>query len=248
MKKSVLSLTILAAVVVFIMASCGVNHKKPGTIYMPDMTYSNASETYASSVIPNEDGDSIEARKPVAGSIPRGWIPADDRIRTNEAYLLSYTAKNHFTHDAAKWQEEYDRAAGSLKDPLEFTAENKEAGKKLYQIHCVNCHGEAGNGQGNLIVLPDGADGPYTAVPPDYKKRLPEIKDGNIFYSVSYGKGMMGGYGYSLNVTERWQVIHYIKGLAGIDGAASGADATAESKANDKAGKDGVVKDATKKM
>ena len=42
---------------------------------------------------------------------------------------------------------------------------------------------------------------------------------------------MMGGYGYSLNVTERWQVIHYIKSLAGIKGEADSApiaDATAK--------------------
>ena len=32
----------------------------------------------------------------------------------------------------------------------------------------------------------------------------------------------MGGYGYQLNVKERWQVIHYIKSLAGITGEATG--------------------------
>ena len=83
-------------------------------------------------------------------------------------------------------------AAKVMKDPLPFTDENKAAGKKLYTTHCINCHGEAGNGQGNLVVLPDGSDGPYTAVPPDYKKRLPEIKDGNIFYSVRLWQGYDG--------------------------------------------------------
>ena len=35
----------------------------------------------------------------------------------------------------------------------------------------------------------------------------------------------MGAYGYSLNVTERWQVIHYIKSMAGIAGDATGSAA-----------------------
>jgi mono/diheme cytochrome c family protein len=212
------NLIYIAVAAIFLLSSCSNNDPKhPGYVYMPDMMYSRAYETYDASPIVNEDGDSVETRKPVKGTIPRGWIPEDEVIRSNSAYFLSYTAKNHFTHDAAKWQEEYDYAGASIKDPLPFTQENKDAGKKLYTTHCVNCHGETGDGQGNLVVLANGNDGPFTAVPPDYKKRLTEIKDGNVFYSVSYGKGMMGGYGYSLNVTERWQVIHYIKGLAGVE-------------------------------
>lgn len=243
MRKQFVKVAMVVAVV-SLLSSCAFDAKKPGRIYMPDMTYSNALETYAASEIPNEDGMKYSVRKPVAGTIPRGWIPADEKIRTNDAYLLSYMSKEFFTHDPAKWEEEYAKAATSLKDPLEYTDENKAAGKKLYETHCINCHGAAGNGQGNLIVLENGQDGPYTAVPPDYKKRLAEIKDGNIFYSVSYGKGMMGGYGYSLNVTERWQVIHYIKGLAGINGDATGAGATAQTTNAD----GDVKKDDKKKM
>ena len=244
MRKQLIKVS-LVAVVVSLLSSCAFDAKKTGRIYMPDMTYSNALETYSPSDVPNEDGLNVSTRKPVAGTIPRGWIPADEKIRTNDAYLMSYMAKNHFTHDAAKMEEEYAKAATMLKDPLEYSDDNKAAGKKLYEIHCINCHGAAGNGQGNLIVMDDGKDGPYTAVPPDYKKRLNEIKDGNIFYSVSYGKGMMGGYGYSLNVTERWQVIHYIKSLAGITGDATFAGATAM--VADKAKEDkAAAKDAPK--
>lgn len=246
MRKQIINVALVAASLT-LLSSCGFDPKTPGRVYMPDMTYSNALETYAPSVIVNEDGDSVSTRKPVAGTIPRGWIPADEKIRTNEAYLMSYMSKSYFTHAADKWQEEYDKAAASLKDPLEYTEENKAAGAKLYNTHCINCHGAAGNGQGNLVVLEDGTDGPYTSVPPDYKKRLPEIKDGNIFYSVSYGKGMMGGYGYSLNVTERWQVIHYIKSLAGIDGAATGAGAPKEEDKKDGAKAEAPKADTKKK-
>ena len=246
MRKQIIHLAMMAAVI-SLLSSCGFDAKKPGRIYMPDMTYSNALETYAPSVIKNEDGDSVSTRKPVKGTIPRGWIPADEHIRTNESFLMSYMAKNYFSHDPAKWDEEYAKAASSIKDPLEYNDDNKAAGKKLYAIHCVNCHGTAGNGQGNLVVLEDGTDGPYTAVPPDYKKRLPEIKDGNIFYSVSYGKGMMGGYGYSLSVKERWQVIHYIKSIAGIEGDATGAGANANTAANTAADGTPAAK-STKKM
>jgi mono/diheme cytochrome c family protein len=225
MRNTIIQVAMVAAVISLLASSCGFDPKKPGRIYMPDMTYSNALEAYAPSAIPNEDGDLVSTRKPVAGTIPRGWIPDDSTIRSNPAFLMSYMAKNYFTHDLAKWNEEYARAGATIKDPLPYTTENRTAGQKLYAIHCINCHGQAGNGQGNLIVTDDGKDGPFPAVPPDYKQRLPTIKDGNIFYSVSYGKGMMGGYGYNLSVTERWQVIHYIKGIAGIEGDDNGTGA-----------------------
>jgi mono/diheme cytochrome c family protein len=227
MRKKIIQAVVMAGFL-FLLSSCGFNAKTPGRVYMPDMTYSNALETYSPSDIPNEDGQKMSARRPVKNTIPRGWIPTDERIRTNEAYLASYMAKDYFIHDAAHWDEEYARAASTIKDPLEYTDANNAEGKRLYSIHCINCHGQAGNGQGNLVVLDNGSDGPYPAVPPDYKARLPQIKDGNIFYSVSYGKGMMGAYGYSLSVTERWQIIHYIKSIAGIKGDDLGTGAQAK--------------------
>ena len=54
----------------------------------------------------------------------------------------------------------------------------------------------------------------------------------------------MGGYGYSLSVKERWQVIHYIKSIAGIEGDATGAAANANTAKN--TAMDGAP--ATKKM
>lgn len=207
-----------------LLAACGKDPKKPGTIYMPDMTYSNAFETYAESPLGSSEGTSMSARKPVKGTIPRGWIPANDSIRNNEAYLMGYMAKNHFTADAAKWQEEYDLAAKTVKNPHTFTDANLAEGKRLYDINCKVCHGEKGDGNGQIVELPDGNDGPYTARPPKYTDRLPQINDGNMFYSVSYGKGQMGGYAYQLSVTERWQVILYIKKLAGLDKTATAAN------------------------
>ena len=181
---------------------------------MPDMTYSNSYKTYTESDISTPEGNKMSARKPVANTIPYGSIPDDSSVRRNPAYLMSYVAKNHFTHDAAKWQEEFDRAGNEIKDPLPYTEENVSEGARLFNIQCTPCHGTKGDGAGQLVELPGGGDGPFTSRPPDYKTRLPQVKDGNIFYVVSYGKNMMGGYGFQLSVKERWQVIHYIKNMA----------------------------------
>jgi mono/diheme cytochrome c family protein len=238
MRNQIIKLIPVVAVAL-VLASCGRGPKDTGRIYMPDMTYSNSYKAYVTSEIPTPEGNLMSARYPAANTIPYGYIPSDSSIRRNPAYLMSYVTKNHYTHSAEKWQEEFDRAGKEIKDPLAYTDENKTEGKRLYDINCTPCHGTGGEGNGQLVELPGGGDGPFTSRPPAYKTRLPQVNDGNIFYVVSYGKNMMGGYGFQLNVKERWQVIHYIKSLAGITGDATGQATASAAPAKEDAKKKG---------
>src|SRR4051812_40621646 len=227
MRKQIIKLMPMVAAVM-LLVSCdraGKNHT--GRIYMPDMTYSNAYETYSASEITTPEGNDMSARLPVEGTIPYGYIPTDEKIKTNQGMLMSYMIKNHFSHDITRQDVERVRAASEIIDPLENTADNLAEGKRLFDINCTPCHGEKGEGNGQLIELPGGGDGPFTSRPQPYKVLLPTLNDGSIFYSVSYGKNMMGPYGFQLSVKERWQVIHYIKQLGGI-GATASNDSTAK--------------------
>lgn len=135
MRKQIIKLIPVVAVAA-LFASCdraGKDHT--GRIYMPDMTYSNAYETYSTSELTTPEGNNMSARKPVEGTIPYGYIPDDAKIKTNQALLMSYVAKNHYTHDPAKLDEERVRAASEIQDPLENTAENLAEGKRLYEIN-----------------------------------------------------------------------------------------------------------------
>jgi mono/diheme cytochrome c family protein len=177
------------------------------------------------------EGEKMSARKPVEGTIPYGYIPDDRKVKTNQSLLMSYVMKNHYSYAIAKQDEERVRAGNEIMDPIERSDANLAEGKRIYDINCTPCHGIKGEGNGQLIELPDGSDGPITSRPQPYKTLLPPLKDGAIFYSVSYGKNMMGGYGFQLSVKERWQVIHYIKKLAGIE---AGAMASAENTSGQK--------------
>jgi cytochrome c len=161
MRNQIIKLIPIAAVCLVLAACSRAGGDDPGRIYMPDMTYSNAYETYSTSDIKTPEGNEMSARTPVWGTIPYGYIPNDSDIRKNPAYLMSYVIKNHYTYDAAKWQEEFDRAGKEIKDPLPYTDDNKSEGQRLYNINCTPCHGTAGEGNGQLVELPGGGDGPF---------------------------------------------------------------------------------------
>jgi mono/diheme cytochrome c family protein len=104
--------------------------------------------------------------------------------------------------------------------------------ERLYLIQCGICHGTALDGNGPLWK---GGDGPYPAAPRNlvsdpYSVNMP---DGQMFYSVTYGKGAMGSYASQLNTTQRWMVIKYIKMKqaeakgGGATTPAAGSDTTA---------------------
>jgi mono/diheme cytochrome c family protein len=54
------------------------------------------------------------------------------------------------------------------------------------------------------------------------------MPEGQMFYSVTYGKNLMGSYASQLNRKQRWQVIRYIKTKQAENKPAAVADATAK--------------------
>lgn len=223
MNKSFLNILLLIAIVSVITTSCDSKGDKPGWIYMPDMTYSNAYEAYASTIHQTNDGvEGLSALQPMNGTIPRGYLPNNNKIRTNEKYLNSFVFKNHFKNpildpsiDFAQRQKAHDM----LKNPFKRNEDILAKGKEKFEIFCAVCHGLNGNGDGSIVVRKDGSDGPFIAIPPDFAKnngRLHGLTDGDMFYSITYGKNMMGGYNSQVNPEDRWAIIHYIKEMAGI--------------------------------
>ena len=58
------------------------------------------------------------------------------------------------------------------------------------------------------------------------------MPDGQMFYSITYGKNAMGSYASQLSTTQRWMIVHYIKGVvaAGKKPAAPLADSVGTAK------------------
>ena len=191
-----------------------------GHNYMPDMVYSRAFETYAALDSSKFTGDTLERggkifydRTPVAGTVAREDMPAFplaiDKIGDSVNYVASKNVPNPLP-------------ALSAVDYLEAA--------RLYLINCGICHGEKLDGNGPLF---NGGNGPYTAAPKNLiaDPVVSKMSDGQMFYSVTYGKNAMGSYASQLSTKQRWMIIHYIKekqGLANSKPAATDTLATAK--------------------
>jgi mono/diheme cytochrome c family protein len=89
------------------------------------------------------------------------------------------------------------------------SAQSLEA-ERLYLIYCGVCHGPKMDGNGPLYK--DG-NGPFAAKPATLvgDVKYEEMPVGQMFYSVTYGKNLMGSYESQLTRQQRWEVIAYIK-------------------------------------
>jgi len=205
-KLSVITLVLFVMAIVAI--SCSDVKRNRGKIYMPDMQDSRAYETYSASPV-FRDGQTN--REPVAGTVKRGEI-----FTYHLAMDKPGDTTNYF-------------ASRATRNPLEaLNAVDQKEAERLYLINCGICHGAKLDGNGPLWK--DG-DGPFPAKPATLvgDAKYENMPEGQMFYSVTYGKNLMGAYSAQLNAKQRWMVISYIKSKQGKTQpvAAPAADSTA---------------------
>jgi mono/diheme cytochrome c family protein len=93
-------------------------------------------------------------------------------------------------------------------NPLPVTDELLLRGRDRFDIYCAPCHGRAGDGNGITKKL-----GLMPAVANLHDQRIVAMPDGQIFDTVTHGKGLMGAYGPLMPVEDRWAVISYVRTL-----------------------------------
>jgi mono/diheme cytochrome c family protein len=195
MKKiySILAIVVAAAAVV---TSCSDVKRKPGSIYMPDMAYSRAYESYAtrdSSIFTadmNNKGEKIFYNNtPPAGTMKRGELAPYSVVNDSVGYIASAEVKNPY--DTIKMSDKRMAEAG-----------------RLYNVNCGICHGEKAGGNG-----PIAAAGHVGGVANLTLDQYVKMTDGTMFHSITYGKGVMGSYASQVTRDQRWQIIKYIRTL-----------------------------------
>jgi hypothetical protein len=168
----------------FILYGCDRNRNTSGWDYFPDMFYTAAYKTFTGN--PNFK-DGMTMRVPVPGTVPRGYTP------------FNYTVD----------PESRKRAGIELVNPLSPTPESVMKGKKVYTIFCQGCHGVSGGGNGHLFE-----SGLYPMPPRDLTGKVSvDLKDGEIYHTITLGFGSMGAHGSQIGADDRWHLINYIRSL-----------------------------------
>lgn len=194
MKK--LTIISIFAAAVIVLAACSDVKRSPGRTYMPDMAYSRAYETY--SMTEEHRAELLKqgihfSNTPVPGTVKRG-----------ENY--TFRIPKDSAGDSSRYVE-----SKQVKNPIiSLDSANRKETERLYLIHCGICHGT--NLDGNGPLWKDG-NGPFVAAPRNLVSDpiTVNMPDGQMFYSVTYGKGAMGSYASQLTATQRWMIIKYIK-------------------------------------
>jgi mono/diheme cytochrome c family protein len=180
-----------------LLASCSDEPRRdPGRIYMPDMTYSRAYETY--SVTPEQKEALLKkgihySNTPVPGTLKRGTLIPFDIAKDAAGDTANYVASK------------------AVKNPLSGLDETTMTeANRLYLVNCGICHGTKLDGNGPLYR---GGDGPFPAKPATLvgDAKYEAMPEGQMYYSVTYGKNKMGSYASQLDTRQRWMVIAYVK-------------------------------------
>jgi len=183
MKHSIRIIAIL--IFVLVLAACA-DKERPNYQYMPNMYEPVSYETYDKA----DNGlfpDGNVAMLPVEGTIPRGYVV--------------YEFPNDFSG------KQQARENPSPLDSLDREA-NLAQGAALYTIYCAICHGDKGDGQGNLAKREKILGIPSFADPGR------NITVGTTYHTVYYGLNAMGSYASQFaSDTEMWQVSEYVMKL-----------------------------------
>lgn len=222
MKKRVKAISVIATIVLGVgtLSSCISNPDSPGYEYMADMYRSPAVETYTDYGWIREREDTALTNQLSAKHPPLHTIKYQGTVEDTSILKLYFpyhrvapksASKVHGEYPSDGWNVgtsifgDYEVSAKDI-NPIKLTPDNVDSilkqGEKIFDINCKHCHGKDGAGEGPMVK-----SGAFMGVP-DYKNLT--IADGQMFYSIYYGKGMMGPQSILLTKRKIWDVIHYI--------------------------------------
>ena len=190
---------VLSAGFILLLAGCRGMHSEKSPIHInPNM---DRQEKFIGQQENPFFENSMAMRKPVAGTVPRGFLREDSpfyRGRDENGALIAAL-------------------------PIAVTRQVLERGQDRYAIYCTVCHGEAGDGKGIVMTGNSGAGYGYIPAPNFHTDRFRDLEDGHFYEIISNGTpaGTMPGYAQQIPVADRWAIVAYIRALQRSQNASS---------------------------
>jgi mono/diheme cytochrome c family protein len=135
--------------------------------------------------------DGRAMRPPVAGTVARGDLAANDVFRTGK-----------------------DGDAWVTRSPVRITSGGMQRGAERYGIFCAPCHGPAGRGDGMVgrraEKLQEGTWIPATDLTGETVRAR---ADGHLFNTITHGIRSMPAYGPQIDPEDRWSIVAYVRAL-----------------------------------
>jgi mono/diheme cytochrome c family protein len=186
--------TICVLATVALLGFRGTHFRKPPLYIFPDMERQpKLRPQTANAFFP----DGLSSRLPVPGTIPRSrpihvgkklvYAWEDSPVTTGKI-----TGTTNFVET----------------NPLPITDQLLQRGEQVFNINCAACHSRLGDGNGvpkRINAMPVVAN--------LHDKRIVELADGELFNTVSFGKGLMQGYAANIGIQDRWAAIAYLRAL-----------------------------------
>jgi mono/diheme cytochrome c family protein len=205
MRYFFIAYALIALLVVGIFGLRGQKFSKPPVQIFPDMDQQDKVKAQTPSAF---FADGQGSRLPVAQTYPRGFNPeGETRVGGIPEYEFSGGTGYYHTGQVG------DYYGSGMPEELNLTAESAaeliRRGGERYGIYCAVCHGASGDGLG--ITSNYGVPGIANLQLPSFGGD--SYPDGRLYHTITFGKGMMSGYGYNIPVRDRWAIIAYVRTL-----------------------------------
>jgi len=94
-------------------------------------------------------------------------------------------------------------------NPIKPTRKSLAQGKKHYLYDCAMCHGDRGDGEGEIAISTKLKIGDFRN-----PATLKDKTDGELFYIIQNGHGQMLPEGNRADPAELWNTVNYIRSLS----------------------------------
>ena len=136
--------------------------------------------------------DGLGMRPPVQGTVARGFLPYPFKVDTALGSAALTAAA--------------EQAGANLVNPIPFTTENIERGRREFDIFCRPCHGPRAEGDGTISAA-------FPRPPSLHSAKVRGWPDGRIYHVITVGQNAMPSYSAQISRDDRWRIIQYVRAL-----------------------------------